>query len=208
MAARQAVDDVLGDPFAEVSFAGIAAEIPEGQHRDGWPLRPREMRLRPRRDFSARLLRLDAKDTDRPADVLQLTLAEVAEIDRHLVPDVVADGARDDDFSGHSELMDTRRDVDAVSDQLVLVHDDVFHVDADPKRQRGALVLGFGVAHRALHVEGPGHGGDCARKLHEDGVARDLQQPAAVLEDLGLDEVSAQRLPGPQRLDIVRLNKS
>ncbi len=95
---RQPADDVFGDPVAEVSFLGVAAEVAERQDGDGRPPGPGKVGLRANWDCRPSGRRLDPVDPDRSADVLQLAFTEVAKRDWHLVPDVVADGAGDDDF--------------------------------------------------------------------------------------------------------------
>src|SRR5262245_8346014 len=133
MAARQPVHDIVGDAVAEILLAGAASEVTKRQDRDAGALAPRQVGLRTGREAATALTRHDAVDVDRPTDVLQLALAEVGELDRHLVPHISMHRPGDDDLTRSGHLMDARGDVDAVPDKLVLVDDDVLDVDSDPQ---------------------------------------------------------------------------
>src|SRR3954451_9357930 len=67
-------------------------------------------------------------------DVLEAELVHVLEPQLvKLVDHVLVNGAADADPAGIGDLLDARRDVDAVAENIVLVDDDVAEVDADPE---------------------------------------------------------------------------
>ena len=76
-----------------------------------------------------------------------------------------------------------------------------------PDAENDALVLGnFGVAvdHRALQLDGAAHRVDDAREFHQHAVAGGLDDAAAVLPDLRVDELAAMRLEPFERALLVR----
>src|SRR5690242_4147182 len=120
----------------------------------------------------------------RPGDVLDLLLAEVLEGNVELVAHLVAYDAADADAARRGEAFESRRDIDAVAVDVVLVADDVAQIDPDPKLDafRGRhfrVPLGHGLLrlHRAAHRL------DDARKLDQHTVPRGLDDAAAMLGD-------------------------
>ncbi len=102
--------------------------------------------------------------------------------------------------------MDPRGDVDAVTDELVLIHDHVFDIDADTQGQLGGVSRRILMRQRTLRIERPGDRSDRARELDENGITGDFQDAPAVLADPWLEDVGAQRFPCAQGVDIVLLD--
>ena len=84
---------------------------------------------------------------------------------------------------------------DAVAEDVVLVDHDVAEIDADAEID-APLGWHAGVAggHLALHVDRATNRIDHARKLAKQTVARCVDDAAAVLPDLGVGNLSPQRL--------------
>src|SRR6516225_5502444 len=95
---------------------------------------------------------------------------------------------RNTDPARLGERLQTRRDIDTVSVDIVAINDDVTDVDANAKRY--LPICGFaGVAlgHPPLHVNRAANRIDYTAKLEQQAVASGLDDAATVLRDLGID---------------------
>ena len=96
---------------------------------------------------------------------------------------------------GSASAFEPRRDVDAVAEDVAVLDDDVADIDADaeldaPLRRHVGVALG----HPALHLDGAAHRIDDAGELDQQAVAGGLDDAAAVLGDLRIDQLAAMRL--------------
>ena len=93
------------------------------------------------------------------------------------------------------ERLQPGRHVDAVAVDVVVVADDVADIDADAKFDAPVRRhIGVALDHAALNVDGAAHGVDDADEFHQHAVAGRLDDTAAVLGDLGVDQFLAMRL--------------
>src|SRR5262244_964010 len=95
--------------------------------------------------------RVQPIDTNWPRDVLDALLAPILERVWELVPDLIADHSADADPAGFCQRLQTRRNIHAVTEDVLLLSDHVADVDADAKL--GAPVIWhfpFAVDHLAL----------------------------------------------------------
>src|SRR5262245_9190973 len=83
MAARQPINDLLGDAVTEVCLPRIIANIAERQHSQRRPSHPGELRLRLGWDRCHSRRRANLKNTDCPTYVLQLLITEITQRDWH-----------------------------------------------------------------------------------------------------------------------------
>src|SRR6516225_7326118 len=88
---------------------------------------------------------LNAMNTDRPRDVLDGLLSHIVEIEAEFVPDLVVYDARNHDAARVSECLQPRRDVDAITEDIVTVDDDVTDVDAKAELDAAAVLSDFGI---------------------------------------------------------------
>jgi hypothetical protein len=77
----------------------------------------------------------DSVHADRPVDVLDLLLAEIFVGHVQAIADLIADRRGDADASGLGDRFEARRYVDAVAENVALVHDHVAEIDADAIEQ-------------------------------------------------------------------------
>ncbi len=156
---RQLGDDVLGEAVGKEFLLGIAAHVDQRQHRDG-RLPGRDGRCGTVLAAHWRLgcFRLEAhpKDVDRAGDVFDVLVAEILKGNVvKPVADLIAHGTRDADAAGLGKHLKTRRDVDAVAEDVVLLDDDIAQIDADaeldPPRWRH---IGIAPRHPALDLGG------------------------------------------------------
>ena len=101
-------------------------------------------------------------------------------------------------------LLQSRRHVHSIPEDVIAIDDDVALVDADAKDD--AAVLGnvdVPLLHGRLQVHGAVHRVDRAGKLHQQPVAGRLDEPPAVVGDPGVDEFAPERLQGRERTALV-----
>ena len=104
--------------------------------------------------------------------VLQLPLAEVHELDRQLVADLLVDAARNADPAGIGQRLKAFSDIDPVAKKVAPFDDHVAHIYADAEQH----TLGFRrrlieQADRGLNLHAGFERIDSARKLGDDAVA-------------------------------------
>jgi len=138
----------------------------------------------------------------RPRDVLDLLLAHVLEGDFKLVAHLVAHHPADAEPARLGERFEPCGDIDPVAKNIVLVDDNVAEVDPDaefdaPVRRHIGVALG----HLPLDFDGTPHRVDDALKLDQQPVAGGLDDAAAMLANLWVDELAPMCLqPGERPL--------
>ena len=75
----------------------------------------------------------DSKNPDGLLDVFEVLLTQIGELSSDLASDVIVDGRRDADAAGFCHAFQPRRDVDAVSKNVMGLDDDVADIDAHAK---------------------------------------------------------------------------
>jgi hypothetical protein len=143
----------------------------------------------------ARRPRSNAKDAHRSGDVLDLLLSRIVEGEVELVADMVVHRPRHADPAGLGQGFEAGGDVDAVAVDVVVVADNVANIYADAKFD--ALIrrhLDIAFDHSALDIDGAANGVDDADEFHQHAVSGRLNDMAAVLGDLGIDQFLAMRL--------------
>ncbi|MGB8039115.1 MAG: hypothetical protein WCF39_13675 [Pseudolabrys sp.] len=114
------------------------------------------------------------------------------------------DDARNHDTAGIGERFEPRRHIDAIAEDIAAVDDDIAHVNANA--ELNALVgwhIGVALGHATLNIDGAAHGIDNADKFHQNPVACRLDDAAAMLRDLRVDELLAVNFEGVKRALIV-----
>ena len=121
---------------------------------------------------------------DRPGDVLERLLSDIAQRQAELAEDRVAHRRRNADAAGLRERFEPRRDIDPVAIGSGPVVDDVAEIDADAQ-QHPTLSGNIEVAlrHDPLDRDGAFDRAHGARELRHDAVAGDIDDCAAVLGD-------------------------
>jgi len=124
---RQSSDQILGDPIGKIFLCRIARHVAEREDRHGGP----DQYLFRRRNAGTCVVEADIVDGDRLIDILQLPLAQRHKALRNLVAGMTYHRVRNDDAAGLGELLQPRRDVDAVAKDVLAIQDDVADVNAD-----------------------------------------------------------------------------
>src|SRR5215469_9323716 len=124
----------------------------------------------------------------RPGDVLDLLVAHVLEGDGELVTHLISYHPADADAARFRQAFKARCDVDPVTEDVVVVDDDVAEIDADAEIDAPfGLHTAIACGHFALHFDRATNRIDHARKLAKETVARRVDDAAAVLPDLRVD---------------------
>src|SRR5262249_777048 len=155
----------------------------ERQHRD------RRWLLAACSPCRRRLCGVDTKTkySDRAVDILDVLFAEIGEFDTQIYVGLVTHYGRNTDPARLGQRFQPCRDIDTVSVDVVAINDDV--TDVDPNAKRHLAICGYaGVAlgHPPLHVNRAANRIDHAWELEQQTVAGRLDDPAAVLRDLGI----------------------
>jgi hypothetical protein len=132
-------------------------------------------------------------------------LAQILKDKGQPVAHLIVNRIGDEHPAGIGQGFDPCRDVDAVAIEVVALDDHVAEIDADA--QFDAVVrrdAGVPLGHRLLHLDRAAHCIDDARKFHQHAVAGGLDNAAAVLGDLRIDKLAAQRLEAFERPFLVR----
>src|SRR5271166_5797172 len=97
----------------------------------------------------------------RPGDVLDRVLAPIREPNRQLFADLLSHRSADADLAGLGQRLKPGGDVDAVTEDVAFVDDDVAEIDADAKADALAFGdVGVTVLPPLLHDHGATHGVD------------------------------------------------
>ena len=146
----------------------------------------------------------DAKDLHRLGDILELALAQILEHKLRRVGDEIAHRARDEDRARLGDVLEPRRDVDAVAKNVAVLDHHVAEIDADAEFDPLPLGdVGVALRHGVLHVDRAAHRFDRACELGEHAVARGLDEPSLVLGDFWLDQLAPVRGEPHQRALLV-----
>jgi hypothetical protein len=178
----------------------IVAEIGKGQHdnrqarhngRLGDRRNGRRARCRQIGDgFGAQRI-----DPHWPSDISHALFAQILESKGQLVADLVSHHPRDAESARLRERFQARCDIDAVTEDVVAVDDDVTEIDPDSEPDPVVLGhTGFAIDHRPLHLGGAADRVDDAREFRQHPVAGRLDDAAGMLADLRVDELAAMRL--------------
>jgi hypothetical protein len=115
--------------------------------------------------------------------------AHVVVGDLGFAPDLAMGVVRDADAAGIGNPFQARGDVDAIAENIVVIDDDVADVDADAEFDPLDLWdVDIAGSHAALDLDRAAHGVDGAAELDQHAVAGRLDDAAAILGDLGVDQ--------------------
>jgi hypothetical protein len=138
-------------------------------------------------------------------NVLQRLRTHIVEDDIDLPADLALRVVRDADAAGLCDPLQTRSDVDAVTEDIVIIDDNVADVNADAKFDPDILRhIGILSGHAVLDLYCASRGIDGAGKLYQHTVAGRLNYPASMCGDRGIDNRLSEGLEPGQRAFLVR----
>ena len=130
-----------------------------------------------------------------PFDVLEPPLAHVFENQVQSLSDVIAHGLGKCDPSRRGDAFQSRRNIDAVAQDVFPFYNDIAHIDAHSEfDSRLGRHAGVPSAHCTLNVCSAGNRVHHARKLDQHAVAREFDDAAIVLGDFPINQIFPQRL--------------
>ena len=188
---RQIGDDVFAYAVGKVLLLGVAAHIGEGE--DGYG-----RFVGRRRRFGSGpgfLPKVEPIDAHRPCDILEVLIAEIGEQGLHPTIHLLMNDIRSADAARLRNAFKARRYVDPIAKDIVAINNNVADIDANTELD--LLVrryFGISLWHGALNLDGTTNRIDRACKLHQRAVARSLDDAAAMLRDLRIDDLAPVRL--------------
>ena len=151
----------------------------------------------------------DPKDVDRTGDILDALVAEILERDvLQSVADLIAHRARDTDAARLGKHFKSRRDVDAVAKDVILLDDHVAEINADaelyPPRRRD---VGVASRHPALDLGSAKYCVGDAVEFEQHAVAGGLDDAAAIFGDDRIDQLDPMGFETRERPCLVDLHQ-
>src|SRR5262249_55041271 len=120
------------DSIREIFLFQISTHIDEWKHGDRRTLRCGTLGCRDSRFGWCRLFgQVDTVNTNRPRDILDRLLAQIVELETQLVLHLVMNDTGHHDPTWVCQCLEARRNVDAISINIVAINDNVTDVDAD-----------------------------------------------------------------------------
>ena len=143
-------------------------------------------------------------NADRAVDVLYRDLAGIVKAHVDAVADALVDDGRHANTAGFGQRLEAGGDVDAVAIDVVAFDDDVAEIDADPQHDFRLAQRFIGhQAVRALHRKRAMDRVDDAGEFHDGAVADQLDDPAVMGGDRGIEHHLAVLLEGGERAFLV-----
>jgi len=126
----------------------------------------------------------DGESADGLRDVLETPFPQQAELQRQLVLDLIVNAPRDAHSARFGHGLDARRDIDAITQEVLALDDDVpkIHANAEPH----ALILGqmlVAGADRRLDFGRAADRFHCAREFGQDRIAGSIENAAPMLRE-------------------------
>ena len=122
---------------------------------------------------------------------------------------MVVGGARDEHAARLAKLLQPRRNVDAVAEEVVAFDHHVAQIDANAEDDTARLRhIALPLGNRLLHRYRSGHRIDDRGKLDDRTIAHQLDDTAFVLSDNRIDGYFPQRLDGGKRRCFISLDQA
>ncbi len=126
----------------------------------------------------------------------QILLAQIDEIDIDLASNLLIRGRRNANAARLSNALQPRRNIDAITEDVVGVDNDVADIDPDPVSELRVGCTCCPLRHFPLNRNCASHGVDGACELDQHAVAGRLDNPPLVRGDFGIDEFAPYNLQG------------
>jgi hypothetical protein len=133
-------------------------------------------------------------------DVLDALLAEILEAVRELAPNMVAHASRDAASAGLGQPLDAGGDVDAIAEDIAILHHDVADIDADAE-PHPAIIREFLIRQGevSLDFDRALDGSEDAAEFGQHAIAGCVAYPSAVLGNERIGDGAMSREGGKRR---------
>src|SRR5882724_6882693 len=132
--------------------------------------------------------------SDGAGNVFEVLLSQIGELNADLALDMIVGRRRDADAAGFCDALKSRRDVDAISKNIIGLDDYIADVDAHAESNTPVFRLSdCKFLDAGLELHGCANRFDRAWKLCQDPVSRVLHDAAAVFGNCGDDSVRQER---------------
>ena len=122
---------------------------------------------------------------------------------------MIANGTGDGDPARFGNALQSRRDIDTVTKNVLAFDNHIAKIDANAEFNAAFLWhTRIPITHPALDFGGAGNRVHHARKLHHHAVARQLDDASLMLGDLPIDEIRLNRLQCGERARFVRTHEA
>ena len=127
-----------------------------------------------------------------PGNVLEVLLTHIGEGQVEPAGGIFLNAGRDANAAGLGQRFQPGGHIDAVAQDVAIFDDNIAHIDADTEFDsfRDAA-SGIARGQQLLHLAGAAQGVNHTGELHEQSVARSLDQPAPMRRDLRVDHLRA-----------------
>ena len=150
-----------------------------------------------------------APDADRLRDVLQRALAGVLEGEVGLAGQLFLHRIGNADAPRFRQCLKPCGDVDAIPEQVAVLHDNVTDVDADAEHDAAlGRDLPLMDGHPLLHGDGTGHSIDNGAKLHDCAIAHQLDDAASMVCDQRVYDLRAKGPDRSERASLIRFDQA
>ena len=131
---------------------------------------------------------------DRTGDVFEALLAQIGELNPDLASDLIVGRRRDADAAGFCDALKPRRNINAVSKDVMRLDDYVADIDAHTESNAPVFrITDCKFLDTGLELQCSSNRFDRTRKLRQEPVAGVLHDAAAVFGNCGLDTVREKR---------------
>src|ERR1700722_13169687 len=197
--ARQVRGEALGYAIGEIVLLGIATDVREREHDDGQARRGKPVRHCAVLLVWAKPIPFHGVGPYRTSDILEVLLAQIGELDINFAANLIIGRRRDADATGFGDALQPSRDVDAITENIIALNEDVAEVDPDPKQHLPVLrdpliALGQQRLHRNRAIDRIDNRG----KLDQQAIAGSLDDTPTMFRYhcVGYNAVFAQNAGG------------
>src|SRR5262249_23077269 len=147
---------------------------------------------------------LPPPNLDWPSDILECLCAAVAELGVETVAHILMYSGRHADATRCRDLLQASGDIDAITEDVIALGDDVAKVDTRTERDAAPSgTVGRRGAARRLHLDRTAHSIDHAGEFQEQAVAGGLDDAASMAGDHRVDHLVPKRFQRRQGAALV-----
>jgi hypothetical protein len=170
------------------------------------------VKIRSRKDACAGrrcIIEIDCVNLNGPRYVLEILPTKLPAADRNFPLNLIENLAGNTNASAVGDAFQASRDVDAITEDVVLIDHYVANIDAKPKIN--ATILGqtnIPFSHSLLNCQSAANGINCAGELNQRSVAGRFNDASVMLSNVGIDDFATMRFQGRQSAFLINAHQS